>query len=50
MRVCDLIAELKECDQALEVCRADSERGDQRIEKIEEGTAVSPSIRYLVLR
>lgn len=50
MKVKDLIKELELFDLEEEVCRADSERGDQKIVKIEEATSLSPEINYVVIR
>lgn len=50
MKVKDLIKELQLFNGEEEVCRADSERGDQNIEKVEEAKSISPSITYVVVK
>lgn len=50
MKVKELIKELELFNMEEEVCITDSERGDQNITKVVEATAISPSIKYVVLR
>jgi hypothetical protein len=49
MKVKDLIKELELFNGEQEVCRADSERGDQKIKKVKEAVAVCPDITYVVI-
>ena len=50
MKVKDLIKELEKFNGELEVCRSDSENGDQLIKEVKEAQAISPSISYIVIK